>query len=508
MKAIDFQKRITCRFLALSLAMVVTVQATVARAQDETLVRAGDIVYGLSRSDPLLSMELIRGATVENGGEVQTGLWIDAFIQSVELDNLNGISHNPNGNLLGLTFGTTAAGGTIFNLATLGSDIPGQLIGNTTGLGGEGIDTTRLGGLSISPDNSKIAVTGYDTGRVIFFDYTAGDGLASGASLSGARQSEAGTFPPFSTQGTAWFDSNSVLHFGTDGVLRRIDATTLESTTLATVETGTQGQSSMMDIEYNPTVSPYVYASNGAFANNTTTNQLYVFDPAANFALVATADFSLSSQTFREIALGPDGDLFIAQFSGLIGFIPDVTDPQSITDNSAVAWYGSIESPSFSGIDVAIGLPIEFGGIDGDFNGDGILDAADINALTSQVVAGTNAAEFDLNSDGLVNGTDRDVWVEQLKGTYFGDANLDGEFSTSDLVTVFQPGQYEDQIAGNSVWETGDWSGDQEFNSTDIVLAFQKGGFEQGPRAAVASVPEPSSAALITLGLLALVRRR
>ncbi|MCA9215162.1 MAG: PEP-CTERM sorting domain-containing protein [Planctomycetales bacterium] len=82
-------------------------------------------------------------------------------------------------------------------------------------------------------------------------------------------------------------------------------------------------------------------------------------------------------------------------------------------------------------------------------------------------------------------------------GTWFGDSNLDGVFNTSDLVTVFQEGQYEDGIDGNSSWTTGDWNGDGEFDTGDLVLAFQDGGFEVGPRQSVASVPEPSS----TVGL-------
>ena len=34
--------------------------------------------------------------------------------------------------------------------------------------------------------------------------------------------------------------------------------------------------------------------------------------------------------------------------------------------------------------------------------------------------------------------------------TWFGDVNLDGEFSSTDLVQVFQTGEYEDGIAGSS----------------------------------------------------------
>lgn len=144
----------------------------------------------------------------------------------------------------------------------------------------------------------------------------------------------------------------------------------------------------------------------------------------------------------------------------------------------------------------------------GDFNGDGELTAADLNILTHEVRNVTHAIEFDLNADSLVNQDDRSVWVEDLKSTYYGDANLDGEFNSTDFVTVFIAGQYEDGVDGNSVWETGDWDGDGDFNTTDFVLAFQSGGYEIGPRGDAAQmIPEPSSSLLIILAVFPLLHR-
>jgi hypothetical protein len=155
---------------------------------------------------------------------------------------------------------------------------------------------------------------------------------------------------------------------------------------------------------------------------------------------------------------------------------------------------------------------ISFGSVGpiGDFNGDGVLDASDIDLLSAEVRAGTNTASFDLNNDGVVNNDDRIVMVESLLGTFFGDSNLDGEFNSGDFVTVFTAGEYEDGISSNSTWATGDWNGDGEFDSSDFVTAFTTGGYEQGPRAAVAAVPEPASFGtfLVALGMLAISRRR
>jgi hypothetical protein len=46
------------------------------------------------------------------------------------------------------------------------------------------------------------------------------------------------------------------------------------------------------------------------------------------------------------------------------------------------------------------------------------------------------------------------------------------------------------------------------FDSSDFVAAFSSGGYEIGPRAAVSAVPEPSSVALLLMGMLPFIRRR
>lgn len=144
---------------------------------------------------------------------------------------------------------------------------------------------------------------------------------------------------------------------------------------------------------------------------------------------------------------------------------------------------------------------------DGDFDNDGLLTAADIDALTTAVRTGSSDIQFDVNLDGVVSSSDRVAWVEQLKNTYFGDANLDGEFNSADLVTVLTAGEYEDAIVGNSTWASGDWDGDGDFTTSDFVTALSGGGYENGPRAAVAAVPEPASGLLLLMALLPFVGR-
>ena len=63
-----------------------------------------------------------------------------------------------------------------------------------------------------------------------------------------------------------------------------------------------------------------------------------------------------------------------------------------------------------------------------------------------------------------------------------GDSNHDGIFNSTDMVVVFQAGEYEDGIAGNSTFEEGDWNGDGDFDTQDMVYVFQLGHYSTAAR--------------------------
>ncbi|MEZ6121146.1 MAG: dockerin type I repeat-containing protein [Pirellulaceae bacterium] len=140
-----------------------------------------------------------------------------------------------------------------------------------------------------------------------------------------------------------------------------------------------------------------------------------------------------------------------------------------------------------------------------DLNADGSCDVRDLNLLSRRIRSGTVEDFYDLNMDSTVDLEDRVFWVHDFANTYFGDANLDGEFNSSDMTLVFSAAEYEDNITLNSTWAEGDWNGDGDFDSSDLILAFQDGGYEQGPRAGVQAVPEPASSTLWLLSLLSVV---
>ncbi|MCP4192839.1 MAG: sugar-binding protein [Pirellulaceae bacterium] len=109
--------------------------------------------------------------------------------------------------------------------------------------------------------------------------------------------------------------------------------------------------------------------------------------------------------------------------------------------------------------------------------------------------------------DGITDPQARLDYIHNEMNTWVGDSNCDGVFNSSDFVSVFTAGEYEDAVVGNSTWVSGDWNGDKEFNSSDFVFAFTDGGYEQGKRPA-AAVPEPSSSLLMLWGVVALFARR
>ncbi len=144
----------------------------------------------------------------------------------------------------------------------------------------------------------------------------------------------------------------------------------------------------------------------------------------------------------------------------------------------------------------------------GDYNGDNVVDATDVDLQAAAMqVPNPDLSIFDEDGDGAVNNKDRSIWVHDHVGTWFGDADLNREFNSGDLVSVFTTGKYESgERAG---WSEGDWNGDLLFDSTDFVAAFTDGGYEQGPPRDNANVvPEPASLMPLMVGLTAIASRR
>ena len=367
---------------------------------------------------------------------------------------------------------------------------------------GGAVTPSRLGGLSVNPGNNRIAVAGYDSAAVYVYDYTPGDTMGGGASLANGRETAIAPLLPGSTQGTAWLDDNTVLAFATDGTLYEVDAASMTATSATFLNTLFAG-SQFTDLEYNPQISPYIYAAYSSFesATSTTTNSLFILDPRAGYSLVNTLNLSTSANTLREIALGPNGDLFIGQFSGAIDVLTDVvSNPSVLTDDSSIDWYTPITFAAFSGMDVAAGGAPPM--VSPDFNMDGSLNCLDVNALTTDIAAGTNTPLYDLNQDGDVNQLDLTDWLSQAGEVNLGPgkAYLPGDADLSGAVDGTDFGAWNtNKFQSVAEWCSGDFNADGSIDGSDFGI-WNTNKFQSSDSNSL--VPEPAIAGwLLACGL-------
>ncbi|MCA9264507.1 MAG: Ig-like domain-containing protein [Planctomycetales bacterium] len=105
--------------------------------------------------------------------------------------------------------------------------------------------------------------------------------------------------------------------------------------------------------------------------------------------------------------------------------------------------------------------------IAGDIDGNGGLDVADADALSLAIVNLSNNPAFDLNQDGEISEVDLVTWVEELKGTLLGDANLDYSVDTLDYAAW-----YTHWTTGGTAWSTGDFNADGLTDGSDFNIWF------------------------------------
>ena len=150
----------------------------------------------------------------------------------------------------------------------------------------------------------------------------------------------------------------------------------------------------------------------------------------------------------------------------------------------------------------SLNIVFELGALAGDFDGDGELTPADLDVFCAALNEGTEAEEFDVNGDGVVDLADRTAWLQDLNGTSVGDADLDGEVAFADFLALSA------NFGEEGGWAQGDFdcSGDVVF--ADFLLLSGNFGVQQG-EATLASVPEPSLGLLVIGALLpaALMRK-
>ncbi len=114
-------------------------------------------------------------------------------------------------------------------------------------------------------------------------------------------------------------------------------------------------------------------------------------------------------------------------------------------------------------------------GLPGDFNHDGLLDCADVNALVMVIAAHTHDLNYDLTADNLVTTADLDQWLalagampgSPTGGNAFlkGDANLDGIVDGQDFILW---NTYK--FTNTPRWCSGDFSADGIVDGQDFII--------------------------------------
>jgi hypothetical protein len=346
-------------------------------------VQVGDFALATNKSAATDTLFQIRGVGAATNATV--GSWQQfPFIEFAKFDNANGVNHSNQGNLLGLNFGNSGGGGPLYSYATDGTN-NAQLLLDQAGFNAVlgSATSSRVGGISVNPSNTRIAVTGYDIPAVTVLSYNAGatPGSGAGASITGGNTLTTLSYitSPKGTWGTAWLDNDTVMVAvrtgGQSFSLYTIPVSGVDSGTTfgsatprVTVTDPGPDASPQSAIAYNPQLSNYVYVLSSAFQGSTT-NTLYIVDPST-WAVVKQLNLSTSMNTGRDLAIGNDRNLYItsridasqpAIYKLVLNPNNDTTisaaEIAALTDNSTTAFYSNsaIGTTGFTGMDIAIG---------------------------------------------------------------------------------------------------------------------------------------------------------
>jgi S-formylglutathione hydrolase FrmB len=127
-----------------------------------------------------------------------------------------------------------------------------------------------------------------------------------------------------------------------------------------------------------------------------------------------------------------------------------------------------------------------------DFNIDAACDVDDVDQLMGRIPIGSRAELYDLNESGTVELGDLELLIQKEIGTWFGDADLNGEVDFGDFLALSA------NFGQDGGWAQGDFdaSGDVQF-ADFLLLSSNFGNMREATL--TQSVPEPNAAVLIVL---------
>ena len=141
-----------------------------------------------------------------------------------------------------------------------------------------------------------------------------------------------------------------------------------------------------------------------------------------------TAYIPRSDDILLSIQYNQRSSIFSATYEPNDGSVPIVLATAldvELSPDSIIEFVASNDGTTIDGILHSWSL-VPTSEMEGDFNGSGEFDVGDIDLLSIAIRDGDES--FDLNSDSAVDTDDLAFWIHDLKNTFVGDANLDGEF--------------------------------------------------------------------------------
>jgi hypothetical protein len=211
-------------------------------------------------------------------------------------------------------------------------------------------------------------------------------------------------------------------------------------------------------------------------ANPAGNSKLTIWQDPTDLVSEAAASLSVTPLEFRTFALGSNTDITHLTMTGI-----DYSRPASFDE----VRFGT----TWEAVTPLDALP-------GDFDGDSDVDADDIDLLAAAIAAGSTDTLFDLDGSSVIDQGDLDEMILNVIGTAFGDANLDLAVDLIDLSALAS------SFGQTSGWAGGNFNTDTTVDLIDLSLLASNFG------AGTVVLPEPSSMALLVLGMLPACKRR
>ncbi|MEM1444906.1 MAG: hypothetical protein AAGF84_02530 [Planctomycetota bacterium] len=144
-------------------------------------------------------------------------------------------------------------------------------------------------------------------------------------------------------------------------------------------------------------------------------------------------------------------------------------------------------------------------GVLGDFDGSGVLDGGDIDALRAAFGSGATPGDnMNLVTDAVFDEEDVAAWVTRFASTRYGDLDLDGDIDLADATTLAANYSGSVGAAGGLTWAQGDLDGDGDVDFADAMRLRNNVDPELAADVAAILVPEPGlgiALALLSAGL-------